>query len=82
MRNTIHDENGRRVIAVDPKMIPLGATVEVRIGSETLDAIALDTGGAIKGTKIDVLFAKHSEAIEFGRKSVELRILDENIRPE
>ncbi|MBF2455196.1 LysM peptidoglycan-binding domain-containing protein, partial [Listeria seeligeri] len=40
-----------RVIAVDPSVIPLGSKVYVEGYGE---AIAADTGGAIKGNKIDV----------------------------
>ncbi|MGQ7075067.1 3D domain-containing protein, partial [Escherichia sp. SP-MK2] len=42
-----------KLIAVDPKVIKLGTKVWVEGYG---DAIAGDTGGAIKGNKIDVLF--------------------------
>ena len=47
-----------RTIAVDPRVIPLGTHVEIN-GHEY---IAEDTGGAIKGHKIDLCVATHSEA--------------------
>jgi 3D (Asp-Asp-Asp) domain-containing protein len=67
--------DGRRVVAVDPREIPLGTALTIRLadGSE-IDAIALDTGGAIKGRKIDVLMAHEADAWEFGRQAVEVRI--------
>jgi 3D (Asp-Asp-Asp) domain-containing protein len=41
------------IIAVDPEVIPLYSIVEI----EDLGAfIALDTGGLIKGNRIDILF--------------------------
>ncbi len=41
-----------KMIAVDPKVIPLGSKVWVEGYGE---AIAGDTGGAIKGNRIDIL---------------------------
>ena len=43
-----------KVIAVDPRVIPLGTKVYVEGYGY---AVAADTGGAIKGYKIDVIFA-------------------------
>ena len=51
-----------RTIAVDPKVIPLGS--KVLIGDKTY--IAEDTGGNIKGYRIDVLLGSHNEAIKHG----------------
>lgn len=51
-----------RTIAVDPTVIPYGS--EVVIYGHTY--IAEDTGGAIKGNRIDILFETHQEALEFG----------------
>ena len=51
-----------KTIAVDPKVIPLGSRVE--ISGETY--IAEDTGGAIKGNRIDVCVGSHSEAYQRG----------------
>ena len=51
-----------RTIAVDPKIIPLGS--KVNIGGKTF--VAEDTGGAIKGRRIDMFFASHKEAVQFG----------------
>lgn len=62
-----------KVIAVDPSVIPLGSTVYVE-GYGT--AIAGDTGGAIKGNKIDVYLPTESEVAEWGRKTVTIKVLD------
>lgn len=51
-----------RTIAVDPNIIPYGT--EVVINDHVY--IAEDTGGAIKGERIDILFPTHAEALEFG----------------
>ena len=60
-----------RVIAVDPRIIPLGTKVSVE-GYGTY--IAADTGGAIKGNRIDIHFSTVQECINFGRKSVKITI--------
>jgi 3D (Asp-Asp-Asp) domain-containing protein len=59
-----------KLIAVDPKVIKLGTKVWVEGYG---DAIAGDTGGAIKGNKIDVLFPTEKQAREWGRKKVKIR---------
>ncbi|HEX5564590.1 MAG TPA: 3D domain-containing protein [Sporosarcina sp.] len=61
-----------KVIAVDPSIIPLGTKVYVEGYGY---AIAGDTGGAIKGNKIDVFFPTKSEAYKWGRKQVKIKIL-------
>ena len=59
-----------RTIAVDPKVIPLGS--EVIIDGHTY--IAEDTGGAIKGNRIDIVFETHQEALEFGVRYAEVEV--------
>lgn len=67
------------VIAVDPKVIPLGTRVYV----EALDgswsygyAVAADTGGAIKGKRVDLCYRTQKECIQFGRRACRVYILD------
>ena len=66
------------VIAVDPKVIPLGSQVYI----EALDgswsygyAVAADTGGAIKGNKVDLCFMTKSECYQFGRRQCRVYVL-------
>ncbi|WP_045926177.1 3D domain-containing protein [Bacillus siamensis] len=62
-----------KVIAVDPSVIPLGSKVYVEgYGVAT----AADTGGAIKGNKIDVFVAKKSDANNWGVRTVNVKVLD------
>ncbi|PDY82872.1 cell wall-binding protein EntB [Bacillus cereus] len=61
-----------RIIAVDPKVIPLGSKVWVEGYGE---AIAGDTGSAIKGNRIDVLMGSKSKAMNWGRKTVKVKVL-------
>ncbi|WP_237705296.1 3D domain-containing protein [Bacillus coahuilensis] len=60
-----------KVISVDPSVIPLGSKVWVEGYGE---AIAGDTGGAIKGNKIDVFIADKQEAINFGVQELQVKV--------
>ncbi|WP_394239441.1 ubiquitin-like domain-containing protein [Niallia oryzisoli] len=69
----LHANPGAKVIAVDPSVIPLGSKVYVEGYGY---AIAADTGGAIKGNKIDVFIASKQDAYQWGRKTVKIKILN------
>ena len=62
-----------KVIAVDPRVIPLGTKVWVEGYGE---AIAADTGGAIKGNKIDVFIPSDGQARNWGVRTVTVKILN------
>lgn len=59
-------------VAVDPRVIKLGTMVFVEGYGF---AIASDTGGAIKGNKIDLCYNTRSEALRFGRRKVRVHVL-------
>jgi N-acetylmuramoyl-L-alanine amidase len=63
----------KKVIAVDPSVIPMGTRVWVEGYGE---AIAGDTGSAIKGKKIDVFMENEQDALNWGRKTVTIKVLD------
>jgi uncharacterized protein YabE (DUF348 family) len=62
-----------KVIAVDPRVIPLGTKVYVEGYGY---AVAADTGSAIKGNKIDVFLSSKSAAYRWGSKKVKIKILE------
>ncbi|HEY4599879.1 MAG TPA: ubiquitin-like domain-containing protein [Cerasibacillus sp.] len=62
-----------KVVAVDPSIIPLGSTVWVQGYGK---AIAGDTGGSIRGHRIDLHFPNKKAAYAFGRKKVKVIVLD------
>ncbi len=69
----------RGVVAVDPKVIPLGTKlyIESADGSFVYGyAVAGDTGGAIKGNRVDLFMDSYSECMQFGRRTVNVYILD------
>mgnify|MGYP001163295718 CR=1 FL=1 len=62
-----------KIIAVDPKVIPLGTRVYVEGYG---NAIAADTGGSIHGNRIDIFFPTQSQAVRWGLRTVKVTILD------
>ncbi|MCR5834715.1 MAG: peptidoglycan-binding protein [Selenomonadaceae bacterium] len=63
----------RGVIAVDPKVIPLGTKVFIPGYGY---AVAADIGSAIRGSKIDVAFDSIDECRQFGRKKIKVYLVD------
>lgn len=61
-----------KVIAVDPNVIPLGSKVYVEGYGY---AVAADTGGRIKGNRIDVFLPSKSAAYQWGTRKVKVKIL-------
>ena len=67
------------VIAVDPRVIPLGTRVYIEAidGSWSYGyAVAADTGGAIKGKRVDLCYRTQYECIQFGRRACRVYILN------
>lgn len=60
-----------RTIAVDPRHIPLGASVIIN----GMKYIAEDIGGAIKGNRIDIYFDSHEDALKWGRQQIKVEVL-------
>jgi 3D (Asp-Asp-Asp) domain-containing protein len=60
-------------VATDPEVIPLGTKIWVEGYGE---AVAEDTGGLVKGNIIDLYFPTESDCWEFGRRQVEVRVLE------
>ncbi len=65
---------GYGVVAVDPEVIPLGTKLYIEGYGH---AVAGDRGRAIKGNRIDLGFNTYREAIQFGRRTVTVHILEE-----
>lgn len=69
----------RGVAAVDPSVIPLGSRLYVVSADGSFvygTAVAEDTGGAIKGNKIDLCFTSSGEAKSFGRRDCIVYVLE------
>ena len=62
------------IVAVDPRVIPLGSYVYIEGYGR---ALAADTGGAIKGHKIDLCMESLTDALNFGRRTIKVYLLEE-----
>lgn len=72
----IHTRPG--IIAADPSVLPLGTVVHLRAGRYTGTYTVMDTGGRIKGRRVDVYVPTYREAIEFGRRPVKIKVISRN----
>lgn len=60
-----------RTIAADTSLFPFGTRVRI----DGHEYVVEDRGGAIKGYRIDIYFDSHTEALQFGRRKVEMEVL-------
>ena len=58
------------LIAADPRVLRLGSKVNIGAGAHSGQYLVSDTGGRIKGRKIDIWMASCSEARRFGRRTI------------
>lgn len=68
----VRDPDGLSTIAVDPTIIPLGSKVYIPGYGY---AICSDTGGSIKGYKIDIYLNSNAECYNWGRRNVTLHVI-------
>jgi 3D (Asp-Asp-Asp) domain-containing protein len=76
MRTGVRVRDG--MAAGDPGVLPLGSVVRVSHPDGRLIGIfvIMDTGGAIRGNKIDLWFDSCREALDWGIRSVVAEVLD------
>lgn len=67
---------GRGLIAADPSVLPLGTRVRLEAGSWSGEYVVADTGGAVRGRKIDIWTPTSREAMQFGKRIVRLTVLE------
>ena|SRR6185503_12259516 len=63
------------LIAADPRVLPLGSRVRLEAGAYSGEYLVADTGGRIRGRKIDIWTPTSHEAMRFGRRRVKLTVL-------
>ena len=61
---------GKGIIAADPRVLRLGSRVNLGAGNYSGNYLVADTGGKIKGNRIDIWMASCAEARRFGRRTV------------
>ena len=65
----------RGLIAADPRVLPLGSRVRLEHPGYSGEYLVADTGGAIRGRRIDIWTPSAGEAMRFGRRTVKLTVL-------
>ena len=63
------------IIAADPRHLPLGSRVKIEAGSWSGEYLVADTGGMVRGKRIDIWTPSTRDAMRFGRRTVKLTIL-------
>ncbi len=63
------------VIAADPRVLPLGTVVHIRAGRYTGTYTVKDTGGHIRGRKVDIYVPNYREAKAFGRQRIKIKVI-------
>ncbi len=72
---TASGSNVRRgIVAADPRVLPLGTRISLNAGAYSGSYVVADTGGAVKGKKLDIWVPSCSEARRFGRRSVKVSV--------
>jgi len=62
----------RGLIAADPRVLKMGSRVVINAGPWSGTYLVSDTGGAIKGKRIDIWVPSCGEARRFGRRTVQI----------
>jgi 3D (Asp-Asp-Asp) domain-containing protein len=65
----------RGLIAADRRLLPIGTRVRLEAGSYSGEYTVADTGGAVRGRKIDIWVPSTGEAMRFGRRPIKLTVL-------
>ena len=63
------------IIAADPRVLPLGSRVRIEAGTYSGEYLVADTGGAVRGKRIDIWTPSTRDAMRFGKRAVKLTIL-------
>jgi len=68
----------RGTVAADPNVLPLGSKIRVSgAGTYSGEYTVVDSGRNVKGNMIDIYMSSVAEARKFGKKKVEVEILEE-----
>ncbi len=68
--------NGMRLVAADERILPFGSLVSIPGYDHENVVPVLDRGGAIKGSRLDVLYATHEQALQWGVQELSVTIWD------
>lgn len=68
--------NDGRFVAADTSVLPFGTKLIIPGYADDQPVEVIDRGGAIKGHKLDLFYASHEEALQWGRQFVEVIITE------
>lgn len=67
----------RHIVAADQNILPLGTRIKItRAGKYSGEYVVADTGGKITGRKVDIYLPNTEECKKFGKKVVQVRVLE------
>jgi 3D (Asp-Asp-Asp) domain-containing protein len=66
--------NAYRLVAADTNVLPFGSMLSIPGYDQSQIVPVLDRGGAIKGHRLDLLFATHEEALQWGRRWITITV--------
>jgi len=69
--------NGGLFVAADTKLFKFGTQLQIPGYASGQPVEVIDRGGAIKGYHVDVFFASHEKAKAWGKRNIEVTVLDE-----
>jgi 3D (Asp-Asp-Asp) domain-containing protein len=70
-------KSGKGTVAADPNVLPLGSRIRISgAGAYSGDYTVVDSGGSVKGNVIDIYMSSVGEARKFGKKTVNVKILE------
>jgi len=72
-------KSSKGTVAADPNVLPFGSKIRVRgAGTYSGEYTVVDSGRKVKGNVIDIYMPSVREARKFGKKKVEVEILEES----
>ena len=70
------------IVAADPKVLPIGSIIEIKAGPYSGIYTVMDTGGDVKGDKIDIFIPDYTEAVRFGARRVAVKVIRRGWNPQ
>jgi 3D (Asp-Asp-Asp) domain-containing protein len=70
------------IVAADPSVLPIGSIIEIDAGQYSGIYAVMDTGGSVKGHRIDIFIPDYDEAVAFGARRISVRILRHGWNPQ
>ncbi|MBI4456173.1 MAG: 3D domain-containing protein [Acidobacteria bacterium] len=70
------------IVAADPNVLPIGSIIQVDAGVYSGIYTVMDTGGDVRGHKIDIFIPDYDEAVRFGMRKVAVRVLRHGWNPQ